>query len=246
MPRLQKAAGSPPYLFMDRKIFILAAVVLALAVFVVYNLYSIVTVKQTVVQNNLPDSVKNIVASQPTPDASQAQAPAPSPFSAPLDRAGERITKKPFGLFVTPQNSPVQPEKFRGYHTGTDFETFPEEASADVPVRAICDGKLLVARTASGYGGVAVESCKLNDQPITVIYGHLKLASITKKSGDSLAQGENIGVLGKGYSAQTDGERKHLHLGIHRGGGVSLLGYVQKQSDLSQWIDACSVKPICE
>ena len=33
-----------------------------------------------------------------------------------------RITKKPFGIFITTQNSPVQPERFSGYHTGVDVE----------------------------------------------------------------------------------------------------------------------------
>jgi hypothetical protein len=168
------------------------------------------------------------------------------PLVAPLDRAGERVTKKPFGIFITPQNSPVQPEKFRGYHTGTDFEIFPEELNADVPVFAICDGKIALKKTATGYGGVLVESCELNGGPVTVIYGHLKLASIKKSTGDTLTQGEEIGILGKAYSAETDGERKHLHLGIHKGAGVNILGYVQSKTELSGWLDSCLVEYVCK
>ena len=167
-------------------------------------------------------------------------------FAPPLDRASERITKKPFGIYITPANSPVQPEKFRGYHTGTDFETFPEEQSADVPVVAVCDGKIALKKYASGYGGVLVESCQLNGGSVTVIYGHLKLASIQKNAGAGLAQGEEIGVLGKAYSAETDGERKHLHLGIHKGAGVNILGYVQSKAELSSWLDPCSIESICK
>jgi len=59
-------------------------------------------------------------------------------FQPPLDRAAERVSKKPFGIFITPQNSPVQPEKFRGYHTGADFEIFSDELDANVPVTAEC------------------------------------------------------------------------------------------------------------
>jgi murein DD-endopeptidase MepM/ murein hydrolase activator NlpD len=117
--------------------------------------------------------------------------------------------------------------------------------SADVPVHAICDGKIAVKKTASGYGGVLVESCTLDNQPITVIYGHLKLASISKNAGDTLFQGEEIGILGKAFSAETSGERKHLHLGIRKGTAVNILGYVQKESDLSSWIDACSIETTC-
>ncbi|MDD5489906.1 MAG: M23 family metallopeptidase [Candidatus Moranbacteria bacterium] len=230
---------------MNKKIIILAFVIFFFAAVIIYNLWIIVSIKQTVVENNLPSKVKDIVTSQITSGQKDQAAPTPV-FGSPLDRAGERVTKKPFGIFVTPQNSPVQPEHFRGYHTGTDFEIFPEESNADVSVRAICDGKIAVKKTATGYGGVLVESCELDGQPITVIYGHLKLSSITNKVGDALAKGEEIGILGKAYSAETSGERKHLHLGVHKGTTVNILGYVQNQSELSGWIDPCSLETVCQ
>lgn len=148
-----------------------------------------------------------------------------------------RVTKKPFEIYITPQNSPVQPEKFTGYHTGVDFETTSAEANIDVSVSAFCDGKLLLKKYATGYGGVAVQSCVLNNESVTVIYGHLKLASIAPIVGQTLKKGDLLGVLGKGYSTETDGERKHLHFGIHVGSTINILGYVQKQSDLSGWLD---------
>ncbi len=148
-----------------------------------------------------------------------------------------RITKKTFGLYVTPSNSPVSPEKFTGYHTGVDFETTPDEANIDIPVPAICEGTLLLKKYATGYGGVAVQSCMLYGQPVTIIYGHLELASIMPGIGQQLKKGETIGILGKGYSTETDGERKHLHLGIHKGLVINILGYVQKQPELSGWLD---------
>lgn len=151
------------------------------------------------------------------------------------------MTKKPFGIYITPKTSPVQPERFQGYHTGTDFEIFPDELNSDVPVRAICDGSIALKKYASGYGGVLVENCTFDNQPITVIYGHLKLASISKNTGDKLSAGETVGILGKAYSTETDGERKHLHLGIHKGSAVNILGYVSSQSQLSGWIDACTL-----
>lgn len=160
-------------------------------------------------------------------------------FADPLDRAAERITKKPFGIYITSKTSPVQPEKFTGYHTGTDFEIFPEEADADVSIKAVCSGKLIVKKYATGYGGVAVESCMLDGQTFTAIYGHLKLASIVPSIGSDLQTGDTIGILGKAYSTETDGERKHLHLGFHKGTAVNILGYVQSQSELSSWLDPC-------
>lgn len=162
-------------------------------------------------------------------------------FIAPIDKATSRITKKPFGIYVTPQNSPVQPERFTGYHTGTDFETLPEEQNANIPIYAITSGKIVEKVWASGYGGVLVESATINNQPVTIIYGHLNIDTINKKTGDSLDAGEKIGLLGQGYTQQTDGERKHLHLGIHKGSEINILGYVQNKADLANWIDPTSV-----
>jgi murein DD-endopeptidase MepM/ murein hydrolase activator NlpD len=161
--------------------------------------------------------------------------------SVPIDRASERVTKKPFGISIDPKTSPIQPEKFQGYHTGTDFETFPEEQSIDVSIKAVCPGTIIAKRHATGYGGVVVESCELVGQSVTVVYGHLALGSVSIKNGDKVEQGDVIGLLGAGYSADTDGERKHLHLGIHKGSAINILGYVADKQTLSDWIDPCTL-----
>ena len=158
-------------------------------------------------------------------------------LTMPIANALERITKKPFAIYITPQNSPVSPEKFKGYHTGTDFETFADEQNIEVPIFAACDGKLILKKYASGYGGVIVQSCQLDGQNITVLYGHLRLNSVTLKVGDVITGMQQLGVLGDGYSAETDGERKHLHLSMHKGTKIVLLGYVQNEKDLSDWLN---------
>lgn len=131
----------------------------------------------------------------------------------------------------------MSPERFSGYHTGVDFEIFPEEESSPVPVSAICTGPMLLKEVAQGYGGVVVQRCLLDGGSITVIYGHLKFSSVSAESGESLAAGSRIGVLGAGFSAETDGERKHLHLGVHRGSNIDLRGYVPTSAELNGWID---------
>jgi hypothetical protein len=155
----------------------------------------------------------------------------------PLERARDRVLKKPFGIKITPQTSPVQPDKFSGYHAGIDYEILPGEENSDIAVYAICDGTLIQKRIVSGYGGVMIQSCNLNNQNVTVLYGHVKLTSVSKIVSDSISQGEQLAILGKGYSTETDGERKHLHLGIHKGTTISVLGYVQNQQDLNNWLD---------
>ncbi|MEI8343697.1 MAG: peptidoglycan DD-metalloendopeptidase family protein [Candidatus Moraniibacteriota bacterium] len=156
----------------------------------------------------------------------------------PIVNALSRITKKPFGIFITPKTSPVQPERFQGYHTGSDLETTLDEQNRDVPVAVLCDGKLLEKKIASGYVGVAIESCLLEGQNVTVVYGHLRLSSIIAKVGNQLKSGEFLGNLGQGFSSETDGERKHLHLAIHKGSSINILGYVQSKAQLSEWLDS--------
>lgn len=160
-------------------------------------------------------------------------------LALPLSRADERVTKKQFGIFIDPETSPIQPERFRGYHTGVDFETFADEALADVPVVAICGGEVIVKQRVPGYGGVLVTRCTFGGEPVTVVYGHLALDSVSVKIKESVAPGEQLGILGTTGSRDTDGERKHLHLGIHLGSVVNMFGYVADRASLSDWIDAC-------
>ncbi|MBU0613216.1 M23 family metallopeptidase [Patescibacteria group bacterium] len=159
----------------------------------------------------------------------------------PIDRPSDRITKKPFGIKITPQNSPIQPERFFGYHTGSDYEIFEDELEKDLEVRAICAGKLRQKTTATGYGGVIIHDCELENQIVTVVYGHLKLTSVNIEVGSTVGIGDVIGLLGDNESEETDGERKHLHLSIHRGKEVNIKGYVQNESELDSWIDPISI-----
>ncbi len=156
---------------------------------------------------------------------------------SPLDRISERVSKKTFGTKVSPTSSPVTPEKFSGYHTGWDFEIFPEELTNDVPVVAFCGGALRVKQTTSGYGGVVVQDCTIDGKTITALYGHLNVASVVANIGNYLAPGQKIGLLGNDKSTQTDGERKHLHFSIHNGAATDLRGYVDTSNELSGWLD---------
>lgn len=178
-----------------------------------------------------PPSVSILLPTQATPS--------PSPLiGSPISDALARITKKPFGIKVSPGNSPVNPERFSGYHSGVDFETFANEQDVDVPIYSVCDGPLILKQWVKGYGGVAIQKCTLLDQAVTVLYGHLRLQSITPAVNEMLRTGDQIAVLGTGYSTQTDGERKHLHLGIHKGTAINFLGYVQDPGQLKNWMDA--------
>jgi murein DD-endopeptidase MepM/ murein hydrolase activator NlpD len=171
------------------------------------------------------------------PTATSTASSLPAGLAWPINNALSRVTKKTFGLYVSPGHSPISPERFTGYHTGVDFETTPAEQNIDVPIYAICGGKLLLKKWASGYVGVAVESCTINNQSVTIIYGHLREPSISPAIGQQITASQQIAVLGTGYSTETDGERRHLHLGVHKGTAINILGYVQNKTDLTGWLD---------
>lgn len=153
----------------------------------------------------------------------------------PIQNFETGITLKSFGTYITPENSPVQPERFTGYHTGVDVEA--GEFTEEVPVFSIADGAVVLARTVSGYGGVVVVQHWFEDEPILALYGHLDMGTVAVSVGDTLTVGQELGVLGEGYSSETDGERKHLHFALIPGETVQLAGYVQSESALSAWLD---------
>lgn len=164
----------------------------------------------------------------------------PASLQAPIKNFQTRITKKFFGTYVTPQNSPVQPEKFTGYHTGVDVEY--TDVTEEVPVFAIADGEVKYSAWISGYGGAVAISHLINDEPILTIYGHLNPDLMIKKNR-TVKAGEQIGILGQGNTKQTNYERKHLHFALHRGPDINLRGYVFDQGLLKQWLDPLTIIP---
>ena len=161
-------------------------------------------------------------------------------FVEPLPRIGERMRKKPFGIFITPEASPVAPEKFRGFHTGTDFEILLGEEASRVAVQAICGGEITVKRAASGYGGLLAQKCERAGKTLQIIYGHLALSSILHKVGAYAASGAELGLLGE-VGPDTDNERKHLHVGVFTGQKLDISGYVATKAALANWIDVESL-----
>ena len=157
-----------------------------------------------------------------------------SSLADPIDDFKARITKKNFGQYFDPQNSTVSPERFTGYHTAVDIEY--EDVSVDVPVYAVADGKITLSTTASGYGGVYMMEFQKDAQIYTALYGHIRPSSLPK-IGTEYKKGQQIAVLGTGYSQETDNERRHLHFGILKGSSTNIKGYVQSKSDLSSWLD---------
>lgn len=155
----------------------------------------------------------------------------------PISNALKRVTKKTFGMEIHPETSPVPNDRFHGFHVGVDFEILPGEENVDVPIFAICDGPLLIKQFAGGYGGYALQACKIDGQDVRVLYGHMDLKNIEPDPQTMLNRGDKIGILGEGETPETDGVRKHLHLGIHKGTEIDIRGYVRDTNDINKWID---------
>ncbi len=225
---------------MSKLILSLAIVILIISTYLIFKNFPPSTNPIQNFSNPSTGNPQNV--SIPPPAAIKNSAPrtpsAPTDLAFPIDQFEKRITKKPFGIFITPQNSPVQPERFQGYHTGVDIEY--GDVTSNVPVYALADATVVLARRASGYGGVLVIRFKIKGVERTALYGHLQPASLPSV-GQKVKKGETIGLLGTGYSPETDGERKHLHFAILNNDRIDLRGYVQKKSELSGWLDPLSL-----
>ncbi len=152
----------------------------------------------------------------------------------PIAEFTQRITKKPFGIHITPETSPIQPERFSGFHTGVDVEY--DDVADNIPVKAIADGIIVASQTVPGYGGVVAIQYELNNEQIIGLYGHLD-NDTRLLAGTEVIAGQTIGFLGEDQSIDTDGERKHLHFGMIKGTTVNYKGYVDTESELSDWYD---------
>ena|SRR3989344_2590382 len=161
----------------------------------------------------------------------------------PIENGSNRPTPLHFGLYVTPnpEENPIDPpERFTGFHAGTDFEILPDEEEAAIPVYAICSGELTRSGFTEGYGGLVTQHCTLQGEQVTILYGHLALDSLLP-AGILAGTGEQLGILGTARSRDTDGNRKHLHLGIHKGWNGDVRGYVQTEEELKAFIDPQSI-----
>jgi murein DD-endopeptidase MepM/ murein hydrolase activator NlpD len=177
-----------------------------------------------------------VTEDSPTPPTTPATE---SKLVEPINEFFARITKKPFGIYITPTTSPVSPEKFTGYHTAVDVEY--GDVESDVLVRAAANGKVVVSRTATGYGGVLVIDHR-PDFSWFSLYGHLDPTSLPRLGTEVLA-GDIVGKLAPAFSVQSGGERKHLHFGIIAKSTPDLAGYVQTEAALTGWLDPVAIIP---
>lgn len=217
--------------FLNRPLIALAVVaLLAAAFFLLYRQ------PRPLPPGATPTPTASVVPS-PSPTAEPTPTPMLLSYALPVAEFRERATKKQFGTYVTPADSPVQPERFSGYHTGVDVEY--GDIATDVPIYAMTDATVVQARTVSGYGGLLVLRGKVDGKQVYLLYGHVRLSSVPAVAS-IVKKGDRIGVLGTA-GPETDGERKHLHFSIYTGSPVDIRGYVATKEALTSWLDPLTV-----
>jgi murein DD-endopeptidase MepM/ murein hydrolase activator NlpD len=135
----------------------------------------------------------------------------------------------------------VDDGRFLGYHAGDDIEMDLADLQArgivDVPVFAMADGTVQFVGWVNGYGGVMIIVHELDGKTISSLYGHIDKDSATVKVGDQVKKGQQIAVLGEGFTHETDGRRMHLHFALWNGDEVKFPGYVDTKEELVGWLD---------
>lgn len=141
----------------------------------------------------------------------------------PVDGYIERRTFKSFGEYIS--------DRFVGYHVADDVEFV--DATDEIPVSAIMDGTVVRIDDVSGYGGMIL----VDHGDVNALYGHVDLSSATIAAGDAVTKGQFLANLGDGASAETDGERKHLHFGLYEGEPTRINGYVANAASMNGWLN---------
>lgn len=157
----------------------------------------------------------------------------------PLPDYFSRIKIKKFGQRVLATEKFEVPcgADFSGFHNADDLEVTESELTSNVAVHAVAAGKVLQLGNVSGYGGLLIQSAKLDGKDVTIYYGHVNHLTAKVKVGDSVLAGDPIAFLGKGCSQETSGERKHLHFAISEKPGIDVRGYVPNENILQNWVN---------
>lgn len=161
-----------------------------------------------------------------------------SDYVYPIAGYTSAVTKKTFGQYINAENSPIENDRFTGFHTGDDVEVL--DVTEEVPFYALSDATVVAKRTVNGYGGVVI--LEFTDptslQIYHALYGHVDITSVEVEVGDTVTAGQELGVLGDDASKETDGERKHLHFSLYPYSTTErYAGYVNSIDDLKDWID---------
>jgi murein DD-endopeptidase MepM/ murein hydrolase activator NlpD len=69
------------------------------------------------------------------------------------------------------------------------------------PVHAIADGVVMVSTVEGSYGQYVVIQSEVGGHVVTSLYAHMGIGTQTVKAGQTVTQGETIGLVGSSGSA---------------------------------------------
>lgn len=113
------------------------------------------------------------------------------------------------GYFIRPVASGVKTQGLHG-HNGIDIG-----APIGTPIRAVADGKVVLARVGGWGGGYGNYVIIQHPNGMQTLYAHMN--SVNVSMGDSVSQGNTIGTVGN--TGKSSGP--HLHIEIHKKGGAN-------------------------
>lgn len=147
------------------------------------------------------------------PTVNRAPLDHPDRFYMGVDREGERVWQGgTFGF----TRMPIQHQGktiFTQFHEGIDIAPlhFDEVGNPTDEVRAMAAGTVVLVevRGSSSYGNQVVVRHDWQGEPVFSRYAHL--ASVVVQTGDTLASGQVLGILGSS-GGRFESKRAHLHL----------------------------------
>ncbi|MFH1637876.1 MAG: peptidoglycan DD-metalloendopeptidase family protein [Candidatus Woesearchaeota archaeon] len=128
----------------------------------------------------------------------------------------EKIIKE--GMILRYKEQRIYNGETYGYHWGIDILS-PE----GTPVFASDEGKVIDAYAIDDltedfggetYGNYVVLQGKYGSKNVFTLYGHLANINNSYREGQIIAKGEQIGVLGKGFTVENGGWPPHLHFQV--------------------------------
>ena len=96
----------------------------------------------------------------------------------------------------------------RSLHSGVDFAK-----SGYHEIKASASGKVIRSYTSSSYGETIILRHTINGQTWETLYAHMRSGSRKVREGQSVKQGQVIGVMGN--TGNSTGQ--HLHFELHKG-----------------------------
>ena len=125
-------------------------------------------------------------------------------YSAPAPKASSGDFIKPSAGYYTSGYGP----RWGKSHGGIDIAT-----SGTVPIVASASGVVSRAYKSSSYGNVVFITHYIDGKQYTTVYAHMRDNSVTVSAGQSVSQGQQIGLMGN--TGRSTGQ--HLHFELHVG-----------------------------